>query len=164
MKDRRSNVLIIMTDEQSVQTVNCYGNDWVRRDIGRIFLQIFDVALSAWTSGRPGLCIFEETCGSALAMEYNGDLCSCDHFVEARYKLGNGQRTGLAEMADSRRQHHFGQAKKDSLPQYCRNCGVQFIYNGGCPKNRFTATPSGEPGLTIFVKDIEHFSLMLTAL
>lgn len=121
--------------------------DWVRHDVGRIFVQIFDVALAAWTGNRPGLCIFEEKCGSALAMEHNGDLFSCDHYVEPGYLLGNIQETSLVEMAGSTLQNQFGSAKLDTLPQYCLDCEVRFVCNGGCPKNRFIKTPDGAEGL-----------------
>ncbi|MCB0113354.1 MAG: SPASM domain-containing protein, partial [Caldilineaceae bacterium] len=122
-------------------------DEWVRRDVGRVFVQIFDVALAAWTGNRPGLCIFEETCGSALAMEHNGDLFSCDHFVEPNYRLGNIQEIPLIEMVASAQQRKFGQDKRDLLPQYCLDCEVRFVCNGGCPKNRFITTPDGDPGL-----------------
>ena len=121
--------------------------EWVRRDVGRVFVQIFDVALAAWSGRRPGLCIFEETCGSALALEHNGDLFSCDHYVEPDYYLGNLADVPLADMAGSARQNRFGQDKKDTLPQYCLDCEVRFVCNGGCPKNRFIPTPDGEAGL-----------------
>lgn len=121
--------------------------EWVRHDIGRVFVQIFDVALAAWSGQRPGLCIFEETCGSALAMEHNGDLFSCDHYVEPGYYLGNLADIPLIDMVGSARQNQFGQDKRDTLPQYCLDCEVRFVCNGGCPKNRFIPTPDGEPGL-----------------
>ena len=121
--------------------------EWVRRDVGRVFVQIFDVALAAWSGRRPGLCIFEETCGSALALEHNGDLFSCDHYVEPDYYLGNLADVPLVDMAGSARQNRFGQDKKDTLPQYCLDCEVRFVCNGGCPKNRFISTPDGAAGL-----------------
>ena len=121
--------------------------EWVRRDVGRVFVQIFDVALAAWSGRRPGLCIFEETCGSALALEHNGDLFSCDHYVEPDYYLGNLADVPLADMVGSARQNRFGQDKKDTLPQYCLDCEVRFVCNGGCPKNRFISTPDGAAGL-----------------
>jgi uncharacterized protein len=139
--------------ERSI-TGNQYGkflidifDEWVMHDIGRVYVQIFDIALAAWSGGRPGLCIFEETCGSALALEHNGDVYSCDHFVEPDYRLGNLQFVPLADMVGSKQQWEFGQAKKNSLPQYCRDCEVRFVCNGGCPKDRFISTPDGEPGL-----------------
>ena len=122
-------------------------DEWVRRDVGRIFVQIFDVALAAWSGHRPGLCIFDETCGAALAMEHTGDLYSCDHYVEPRYKLGNIREDMLIELVASDQQQQFGLDKRDSLPQYCLECEVRFVCNGGCPKNRIIQTPAGEPGL-----------------
>jgi uncharacterized protein len=122
-------------------------DEWVRRDVGRVFVQIFDVALAAWSGRRPGLCIFEETCGTALALEHTGDLYSCDHYVEPRYKLGNIREDMLIELVASDRQRQFGLDKRDSLPHYCLECEVRFVCNGGCPKNRIIQTPAGEPGL-----------------
>ena len=121
--------------------------EWVRRDVGRVFVQIFDVALAAWTGAPPGLCIFDETCGLAMAMEHNGDVYSCDHYVEPDYKLGNIMDIPLNEIVVMDRQLEFGRAKRDDLPQYCRDCEVRFVCNGGCPKNRFIQTPTGEGGL-----------------
>ena len=121
--------------------------EWVRRDVGRVFVQIFDVALAAWAGAPPGLCIFDETCGLAMAMEHNGDVYSCDHYVEPDYKLGNIMDIPLAEIAVMDKQHEFGQAKRDALPQYCLDCEVRFVCHGGCPKNRFIQTPTGEDGL-----------------
>ncbi|MCY4146018.1 MAG: anaerobic sulfatase maturase [Chloroflexi bacterium] len=120
---------------------------WVRRDVGRVFVQIFDIALAAWTGAPPGLCVFDETCGLALAMEHNGDVYSCDHYVEPAYKLGNIMDVPLSEIVVMDAQREFGLAKRDSLPQYCRDCEVKFACNGGCPKNRFIQTPTGENGL-----------------
>jgi len=120
---------------------------WVRRDVGRVFVQIFDVALAAWVGQRPGLCIFEETCGTALALEHTGDVYSCDHYVEPAHKLGNLQEIPLIELVSSKQQRQFGLAKRDTLPQYCRECSVRFVCNGGCPKDRVLTTPDGEPGL-----------------
>src|SRR5438270_11912298 len=92
--------------------------------------------------GAPrGLCIFEETCGAALAMEHNGDVYSCDHFVEPTYKLGNLKQRPLLAMVNSQQQYQFGQAKRDTLPRYCRECPVLFVCNGGCPKDRILTTP-----------------------
>jgi uncharacterized protein len=132
-------------------------DEWVRRDVGRIFVQIFDVALAAWTGNRPGLCIFEETCGNALAMEHNGDLFSCDHFVEPNYRLGNIMEIPLVEMVSSERQRQFGLDKRDTLPRYCQECEVRFVCNGGCPKDRILTTPDGEPGLNILCAGFRAF-------
>lgn len=133
---------------------NAYGeflcaifDQWVRHDVGRIFVQNFEVALRQWMGMQPGLCVFAETCGQAMALEHNGDLYSCDHYVYPRYKLGNLLNDPLRQMVDSPAQKNFGNAKRDSLPGFCRKCEVRFACNGECPKHRFISTPDGEPGL-----------------
>lgn len=135
-------------------TAQQYGNflikifdEWVRKDVGRVFVQIFDVALAAWVGAPPGLCVFSPTCGNALALEHNGDLYACDHYVEPNYLLGNINDAPMIELVASDRQRRFGLDKRDTLPQYCRECEVRFVCHGGCPKNRFITTPGGEPGL-----------------
>jgi uncharacterized protein len=132
-------------------------DEWVRRDVGKVYVQIFDVALAAWSGHNPGLCIFEETCGNALAMEHNGDLFSCDHFVEPAYRLGNIQEIPLVEMVASEFQREFGLAKRDTLPRFCRECEVRFVCNGGCPKDRILHTPDGEPGLNYLCDGFKRF-------
>jgi uncharacterized protein len=132
-------------------------DEWVRRDVGRVYVQIFEVALAAWVGAPKGLCIFEETCGAALAMEHNGDVYSCDHFVEPTYKLGNLKQRPLLAMVNSQQQHQFGQAKRDTLPRYCRECPVLFVCNGGCPKDRILSTPDGEPGLNYLCEGYKAF-------
>jgi uncharacterized protein len=122
-------------------------DEWVRRDVGRVFVQIFDVALAAWVGAPPALCVFSPTCGNALALEHNGDIYACDHFVEPAYLLGNIKETHMIELVASDKQRKFGQDKLDTLPQYCRECEVRFVCHGACPKNRFIETPDGEPGL-----------------
>jgi uncharacterized protein len=122
-------------------------DEWVRQDVARVYVQLFDVALAAWVGQRPGLCIFEETCGLGLAMEFNGDVYSCDHFVEPNFLLGNIAQQPLGALVLSPQQFQFGQHKKDRLPGYCRDCEVRFICNGGCPKDRLLKTPAQEPGL-----------------
>jgi uncharacterized protein len=114
-------------------------DEWVRRDVGRVFVQIFDVALAAWVGERPGLCVFDETCGNALVLEHNGDLYACDHFVEPQHRLGNILDTPLIDLVGSEQQRRFGLAKRDALPEACRACEVRFVCNGGCPKNRLEA-------------------------
>jgi uncharacterized protein len=121
-------------------------DEWVRRDVGKVFVQSFDAALANWI-GQPSLCIFSPTCGKALALEHNGDLYSCDHFVEPAFLLGNIQETHMLELVSSDQQGKFGQDKYDKLPQYCRDCEVLFACYGECPRNRFIHTPDGEPGL-----------------
>ncbi|MBD2480447.1 anaerobic sulfatase maturase [Planktothrix sp. FACHB-1365] len=143
--------------EQFGQFLIAIFDEWVRRDVGKIFIQHFDAALANWVGVQPGVCIFSKTCGTALALEHNGDLYSCDHFVEPDYKLGNIQETHMIELIASEKQYQFGQAKFDSLPNYCRNCEVRFACNGGCPKNRFIETPDGEAGLNYLCAGYKAF-------
>jgi uncharacterized protein len=121
-------------------------DEWVRRDVGEVYVQLFDVTLGSWV-GQHNLCIFAPTCGYALALEHNGDLYSCDHFVEPDYLLGNIKETHMIELIASDQQIKFGQDKMATLPRYCQECEVRFACHGGCPKNRFIKTPGGEPGL-----------------
>ena len=130
--------------------------EWVRRDVGKIFVQMFDVALGSWV-GMHALCVFSPTCGNALALEHNGDLYSCDHFVEPNYLLGNIKESHMIELVASEKQRQFGQDKQDSLPRYCRECEVRFACNGGCPKDRFISTPDGEPGLNYLCAGYKMF-------
>jgi uncharacterized protein len=122
-------------------------DEWVRRDVGEVFVQLFDTALAAWLRLPSPMCIFSETCGRALALEHTGDLYSCDHFVEPQHLLGNIKKKSLREMVLSEQQLRFGNQKRDGLPRYCRECRVRFACQGECPKNRFVDTPDGEPGL-----------------
>jgi uncharacterized protein len=126
--------------------------EWVRRDVAKVYVQMFDVTLGSYV-GQHNLCVFAPTCGNALALEHNGDLYSCDHFVEPDYLLGNIHETHMIELVASDKQRKFGQDKLDTLPQYCRECEVRFACHGGCPRNRFINTPpteampNGESGL-----------------
>ncbi|HZZ39290.1 MAG TPA: anaerobic sulfatase-maturation protein [Acidobacteriaceae bacterium] len=122
-------------------------DDWVRQDVSRYFVQIFDVALESWFGVPQSLCVFRQTCGEALALEHNGDLYSCDHFVYPENRLGNIMDSPLESLVGSSEQRRFGMAKRDSLPRYCRECDVRFACNGECPKHRFLRTPDGDPGL-----------------
>ncbi|MCL1595761.1 MAG: SPASM domain-containing protein [Actinomycetia bacterium] len=122
-------------------------DEWFKTDIGEVYVQMFDVALAAWHGEPGGLCIFSETCGLALAMEHNGDLYSCDHYVEPDFLLGNITETPLSELVGSDKQRAFGEAKRDTLPQFCLDCDVRFACHGGCPRNRFRSAPDGEEGL-----------------
>lgn len=124
-------------------------DEWGRNDVGDVFVQMFDTALAHWLGmDQAGMCVHARTCGDALALEHNGDLYSCDHYVEPEYLLGNiTQGRTLLQLVDSPQQRAFGQAKLDTLPAYCRSCDVRFACNGGCPKDRFLTTPDGEPGL-----------------
>lgn len=122
-------------------------DEWVQQDVGKVFVQMFDTALGRWLGAPGGLCVFQETCGLALALEHNGDVYSCDHYVEPHYRLGNLLDTPLVELAGSPEQQRFGLEKRESLPRTCRECPVLFACNGGCPKDRTDLTPDGEPGL-----------------
>jgi uncharacterized protein len=132
-------------------------NQWIKRDVGKTYVQLFDVALSKWLNIPGGLCYFAETCGRALAMEHDGDVYTCDHYVYPNYKLGNLMNTSLGELADSQMAVDFGNAKRDKLPQYCRDCSVRFACNGECPKHRFTWTPDGEWGLNYLCPSYKKF-------
>jgi uncharacterized protein len=132
-------------------------DEWVRHDVGRLFVQWFEEAVAVWLGYPPSLCIFTETCGRALVMEHNGDLYSCDHFVDPPYKLGNVYTTPLAEMVESPAQVQFGLDKRDKLPEYCRQCDVYFICHGACPKDRFATASNGEPGLNYLCEGYRHF-------
>jgi uncharacterized protein len=132
-------------------------DEWVVRDVGRVFVQLFDVALESWFSGRASLCVFSATCGRALAIEHNGDLYACDHYVLPEFRLGNVVDTPLGELVASPVQVAFGEAKRSALPGYCRRCEVRFACQGECPKNRFARTPDGEPGLNYLCPAYKRF-------
>ena len=131
--------------------------EWMKSDVGRVFVQQFDVALESWMGIDASLCVFRRTCGSALAMEHTGDLYSCDHFVYPENKLGNVADNDLSGMVGSDQQKKFGRDKLDSLPRMCRTCDVRFACNGECPKHRFLTTPDGEPGLNYLCAGYKHF-------
>ncbi len=122
-------------------------DEWVRQDVGKYYVQIFDVSLANWFGAPPGLCIFTETCGDAAVMEHNGDVYSCDHFVYPHDYLGNILDKPLVGMLTSEKQIKFGAKKRDKLPNQCLACEFKFACNGGCPKNRIIQTPQGEAGL-----------------
>jgi len=132
-------------------------DEWVRHDVGRVFVQLFDVALESWYQGRTSLCIFQPTCGRALAVEHNGDLYSCDHYVYPSHRLGNILEAPLDALAGSESQVTFGHRKEDMLPRCCRECDVRFACHGECPKNRFTFTRDGEPGLNYLCAGYKMF-------
>lgn len=132
-------------------------DEWVRQDVGKVFVQMFDVALGNWSGEGGGLCVFSPTCGKALAMEHNGDVYSCDHYVYPQFRLGNIMNESLGAMASSDFQQRFGQDKSDSLPRYCRECEVRFACHGECPKHRFIRTPDGEPGLNYLCAAYKQF-------
>lgn len=132
-------------------------DEWVKKDVARYFVQMFDVALESWLGLESSLCVFRKTCGSALAMEHTGDLYSCDHFVYPENKLGNIMEANLEKMVGSPQQSKFGADKRDLLPSMCRQCDVRFACNGECPKHRFLSTPDGEYGLNYLCAGYKHF-------
>jgi uncharacterized protein len=123
-------------------------DEWVRKDVGQVFVQFFDVALGNWLGAGFGLCQFASTCGMAGALEYNGDLYSCDHYVYPQHKLGNIMETPLSKLMESVTQQRFGNAKLDNLPECCKACDVRPACHGDCPKHRFIDPPDGGPGLS----------------
>jgi uncharacterized protein len=121
--------------------------DWVRRDVGTVYVQVFDTALANFHGEPGGMCVHAEACGQQLALEHTGDLYSCDHYVEPGYLLGNIGERPLLELLVLPQQQEFGRAKRDTLTRHCLDCDLRFACNGGCPKDRFATTPDGEPGL-----------------
>lgn len=122
-------------------------DEWAEHDIGEVNIQIFEEALrTAFDQGHT-LCIFKTECGGVPVVEHNGDVYSCDHYVNPAHRLGNLREYPLSHYLDSPRQKAFGTAKKTTLPRYCRECPVLGMCHGECPKNRFVTTPDGEPGL-----------------
>ncbi|MGN0036793.1 MAG: anaerobic sulfatase-maturation protein [Bacteroidaceae bacterium] len=132
-------------------------DEWVRHDVGRLFVQLFDATLANWVGAQPGLCSMARTCGHAAVMEFNGDVYACDHFVFPEHKLGNIYEKTLVEMLYSPEQQRFGQQKYDSLPRQCLACDYLFACNGECPKNRFARTADGEPGLNYLCAGYRRF-------
>ena len=130
--------------------------EWVRRDVGQVYVQLFDVTLEAFF-GRHLLCIHAPTCGYGPALEHNGDLYSCDHFVEPKHLLGNIHKTHMLTLVASSEQRQFGQGKRDSLTQQCQTCKVRNWCNGGCPKDRFALSKDGEPGQNYLCAGLEKF-------
>ena len=132
-------------------------DEWIKKDVGRTFVLNFDGILASWISDTKSFCIFSATCGLAMALEHNGDLYSCDHFVEQNYFLGNIMQTPLIELAASEKQRKFGREKLDGLPQCCRKCEFLFACNGECPKNRFMETHDGNSNLNYLCAGYKAF-------
>jgi len=131
-------------------------DEWVKRDVGTVYVVTFDIALGSWL-GQHNLCIVSPTCGNALALEHNGDVYSCDHFVEPDHLLGNIKDASLGTLVSSEKQRRFGQSKYDTLPKYCKECPVLFACYGECPRNRFIKTPDGEDGLNYLCAGYKAF-------
>jgi uncharacterized protein len=132
-------------------------DEWLKQDVGRIFIQHFDSALANWVGEKPGLCVYNKTCGDAMVMEHNGDVYSCDHFVFPDYKLDNIRNKPLLSQVLSPQQRKFGNDKNSTLPEYCRQCDFLFACNGECPKNRIIKTPDGEDGLNYLCEGFKLF-------
>jgi len=132
-------------------------DEWLRHDVGEVYVQLFEVLLAMRLGLPSALCVFSETCGKGLALEHNGDLYACDHYVYPRHKLGNIQTQPLAELLNLPRQLAFVTAKRDKLPPQCRECDVQWACHGGCPKHRFVKSPDGAPGLNYLCPAYKHF-------
>lgn len=132
-------------------------DEWVQKDVGDFYIQLFDSTLANWMHMSPGVCTMAETCGHAGVMEFNGDVYCCDHFVFPEYKLGNIHQHTLVEMMYSTKQIQFGNMKRDALPEQCHNCDYLFACHGECPRNRFSITTSGEPGLNYLCEGYYRF-------
>jgi len=132
-------------------------DEWVRRDVGSTFVPFFDAVLESYVYGQSSLCVLRPACGDALALEHNGDLYSCDHYVEPRHLLGNITNARLSDLVSSDKQRSFGRAKSEGLPRYCRGCEFLFTCHGECPKNRILTTPDGEPGLNWLCAGLKAF-------
>ena len=132
-------------------------DEWVRHDVGRLFVQTFEAAVRSWMGLPSGMCVFDPTCGHGLAIEHNGDLYACDHYVEPDYLLGNITQNHMTELAGSDQQLRFGRDKLDTLPGACRECDVRFACHGECPKNRFLTTDEGEYGLNYLCAGYKQF-------
>ena len=132
-------------------------NRWVVADVGNLYVQIFDSTLANWVGVPPGVCSLAPTCGHAGAMEFNGDVYVCDHFVFPEYKLGNIHSSSMVEMMCGPVARDFGEAKRSALPHQCRECPWLKLCNGECPKNRIARTPDGEPGLNYLCQGYARF-------
>ncbi|MDJ0923553.1 MAG: anaerobic sulfatase maturase [Acidimicrobiia bacterium] len=144
--------------EQFGQFLTTVFDEWVRNDVGSVFIQTIEAAARNWAGmDQSGMCVFNETCGLGLALEHNGDLYSCDHFVDPEFLVGNIADASVADLVAGKQQYDFGQDKLTGLPQYCLDCDVRFACHGECPKNRFIMTPDGEPGLNYLCSGFKQF-------
>lgn len=132
-------------------------DEWVKNDVGSMFVQIFDATLANWVGQTPGVCTLSSSCGHAAAMEHNGDLYCCDHFVFPQYRLGNIHESHILELMNSERQQRFGAVKLGMLPTRCRNCKYEFACHGECPRNRFAIDANGEAGLNYLCDGYRRF-------
>lgn len=132
-------------------------DEWIRKDVGKIFVEIFDCTLANWMGVSPGICAYSKECGHAGVMEHNGDVYSCDHFVFPEYKLGNIRDHSLIDMLYGEQQQEFSRLKHSSLPRQCRECDMEFACHGECPKNRFMKDKYGDSGLNYLCPGYYHY-------
>jgi len=132
-------------------------DEWIRNDVGKIFVMNFEWALNAWAGKGAPICIFSQKCGRSLVIEHNGDVYSCDHYVYPRHKLGNVLETGLKDLAELPAQISFGAAKSEKLPSYCRSCRFLFACRGECPKRRFARSPYGGEGVNYLCRGYKKY-------
>ena len=132
-------------------------DEWVRKDVGKIFVEIFDCTLANWMGVSPGICAYSKECGHAGVMEHNGDVYSCDHFVFPEYKLGNIRDYSLIDMLYGEQQQEFSRLKHSSLPRQCKECDMEFACHGECPKNRFMKDKYGDSGLNYLCPGYYHY-------
>jgi len=132
-------------------------DEWVRKDVGKIFVEIFDCTLANWMGISPGICAYSKECGHAGVMEHNGDVYSCDHFVFPEYKLGNIRDQSLIDMLYGEQQREFSRLKHSSLPRQCKECDMEFACHGECPKNRFMKDKYGDSGLNYLCPGYYHY-------
>ena len=146
-----------VTPEQWGYFLSAIFDEWVRKDVGKIFVEIFDCTLANWMGISPGICVYSKECGHAGVMEHNGDVYSCDHFVFPEYKLGNIRDHSLIDMLYGEQQQEFSRLKHSSLPRQCKECDMEFACHGECPKNRFMKDKYGDSGLNYLCPGYYHY-------
>ena len=146
-----------VTPEQWGKFLCAIFDEWVRKDVGKIFVEIFDCTLANWMGISPGICAYSKECGHAGVMEHNGDVYSCDHFVFPEYKLGNIRDHSLIDMLYGEQQQEFSRLKHSSLPRQCKECDMEFACHGECPKNRFMKDKYGDSGLNYLCPGYYHY-------
>lgn len=146
-----------VTPEQWGYFLCAIFDEWVRKDVGKIFVEIFDCTLANWMGVSPGICAYSKECGHAGVMEHNGDVYSCDHFVFPEYKLGNIRDHSLIDMLYGEQQQEFSRLKHSSLPRQCKECDMEFACHGECPKNRFMKDKYGDSGLNYLCPGYYHY-------
>lgn len=162
--------VVSMNEESQTEVVPCsvapedYGDflisiyeEWVRNDVGKIFVMNFEWALNAWIGNPSPVCIHAEECGRSVVVEHNGDVYACDHCVYPEYKLGNISSDRILRMIEKSLGTGFGRLKKTALPNFCRECEVLAVCRGGCPKHRFTMTYDNEFGLNYLCPGYKKF-------